>query len=264
MKTLNRERNESVLKIITIANQKGGIGKTSTTINLGAGLALYNKKVLLLDMDSQCNLTIVYQKLFHSDTYRTILDIYEEDANLNDLILPIKENLYIVPGDKRLSAAEKGSESGDEWILCDKIEEIKDNFDYILIDTPPMLGFLNTTALLASTDVIIPAQADLFSFQGVNTFCESIAKIKKRNNPNLQIDGVVLTRYKKQTISAKEMLDNYNELCIQKDTRVIGWIPENISITDALLNTTDIFDYDRKSIGAKAYGELVKSVLSLE
>lgn len=251
------------MKIITIANQKGGIGKTSTTINLGAGLALNNKKVLLIDMDSQCNLTIVYQQKL-PEGFRTILDMYEMDAPLNDLIVPINDNLFIVPGDRRLSAAEKGSESGDEWILSDKIDEIKNDFDYIIVDTPPMLGFLSTTALLASTDVIIPAQADLFSFQGVNTFCESVSKIKKRNNPNLKIDGVVLTRYKKQTTSAREMLDNYNELCVQKDTRVIGWIPENVSITDALLNMTDVFTYDKRSAGAKAYNELVKIILSLD
>lgn len=251
-------------KIISIANQKGGIGKSSTALNLGAGLARDGKKVLLLDMDPQCNLSLVFQKAFMANNRKTILEIYENDETpFIDLITTIDNNLFAVQGDKRLLSTERGAESGDEWVLADKLDEVKEAFDYIIIDTPPLTGFLTTTALLTSTDIIIPVQADLFSFQGVKSFCDSVQKIKKRNNPNIEIDGIVLTRFAQNTLSGKKLLKEYDVLAQKEGTTIIGAIPENVAIRDSILHLTDVFSYDKNSSGAVAYQKLVDAVKKL-
>lgn len=250
--------------IISIANQKGGIGKSSTALNLGAGLARKGNKVLLLDMDPQCNLSLVFQKAFMANNRKTILEIYENpDTPFIDLIATIDKNLFAVQGDKRLLSTERGAESGDEWVLADKLDEVKEAFDFIIIDTPPLTGFLTTTALLTSNSVIIPVQADLFSFQGIKSFCDSVAKIKKRNNPDITIDGVVLTRFAQNTLSGKKLMQEYDSLASSEGTKIIGAIPENVAIRDSILHLTDVFSYDKNSSGARAYSELVDTVEQL-
>lgn len=252
------------MRIISIANQKGGAGKTTTALNIGAGLALKGRRVLLIDMDAQRNLSIVFGN--YGDSNKTIVDIYDENAgvSLDDIAIKINDNLSIIKGSKMLSGTEKGNQSGDEWILSDKIDETAGEYDYIIIDTPPMNGFLTTSALLASTDVIIPAQPDLYSYQGTISFLDSIAKIKKKNNPELNIMGVIVTRLKNQTISGKEMIDSYDALCKERETQVLGCIPENIALTDSQLSLMDVFAWDKDSKGAKAYMDIVEKIMTME
>lgn len=250
------------MKIITVATQKGGVGKTTSTLNIGVGLAARNKKVLLIDMDPQRNLSTIYSDYSNEDEY-TMVDVYNPSKNvtLDDIIVKINEYLYIAKSSVLLGGTEKGNQSGDEWILSENIENMKNQFDYILIDTPPLNGFLTTSALLAATDIIIPIEADLFSYQGAGDFLTSVEKIKKRNNPNLNVLGLIITRFKKQTNSGRQMAGAYQNLCIEQGTKILGIVPDSVGVKDAQLALKDVFSYDEKCNGAQAYKQIVNKIL---
>lgn len=245
-------------KIISLFNQKGGVGKTTTTINLGAALAARKKKVLLIDIDAQCNLT---QSLGYDDEEEA-LNIYGAIKGKYPLpILKKKENLDVVIGTLDLAAAdlELSGEAGRDFLLKDCIKPIKDNYDYILIDCPPALNVLTLNALTVSDGVIIPVQSEFLALHGMKKLLETIDKVQSRTNSVLTITGILLTQY-----------DSRNALCkmVEKTVRnnfegqvFRTVIRRNVSLAEAPSQGIDIFDYEPKSNGACDYDNLANEII---
>lgn len=246
-----------MLKTISVLNHKGGVGKTTTTANLGAGLASLGHRVLLIDLDGQENLTYAYGHRGEDDR-----NIYQAmKGNIDTLpIVPITENLHIVPSHLDLGVAdlELASEPGREAILSLLIAPIANQYDYILIDCPPSLGLLTLNALTASEGVIIPVEAEPFALKGMVKLKETIEKVQKRINPKLRILGVLITKY--------DGRKNLHQLVQEKLMRNIEifstFIRTNISLSEAQLRQSDIFTYAPKSNGAIDYLALSKEIVS--
>jgi len=245
-------------KIISIVNHKGGVGKTTTSLNLGASLSLHhNKKVLLIDLDAQANLS---QSLGINEVSEKT--IYSSLVNEKPLpIIQIEKNLDLVPSHLDLSAAEieLQNEVMREFILKELIEPIKNKYDYILIDCPPSLGLLTLNALCTSTDILIPVQAEYLALQGIGKLIFAYEKIKKKINTQLRLMGILLTRYDKRKNLSKE-----SEITINKyfeDYVFETKIRDNVKIAEAPSNNEHIFKYDSKSNGAEDYKNLANEII---
>ena len=238
-------------KIFSVSNHKGGVGKTTSTVNIGAALALKGKKVLLVDLDPQANLT---QSLGVKNTTLTIYDYLKGQTAI--CTTEVKKNLYVIPSSLDLSAAEieLSSEPGREYLLKDILSSIQKNFDYILIDCPPSLGLLTINALTASDSVIIPLQAEFLPLKGLAKLKEVIEKIKKRLNPNLEIGCVFLTQYDTRKILNRDIAESVKSFFGEKllDTK----ISNNVALAEAPSQGKDIFMYNRASKGAADYKDL--------
>ena len=201
-------------KVIAVANQKGGVGKTTTTVTLGAKLAKYGYKVLLIDLDSQANLTMYMGDKQPDEIPVTIADIMlriinDEDISIDKYILKTEEQIDFIPSNIKLSSMEISlvNAMSREYILKMLIDSIKDSYDYILIDCMPSLGMLTINAMVAADSVLIPVQSQYLSAKGLELLLESISKIKKRKlNPQLKIDGILITMYDQNTKFAKNIV----------------------------------------------------------
>lgn len=243
-------------KVIALSNHKGGVGKTTSTLNIGAGLANLGKKVLLIDLDPQANLT-------------NSLDEIEADKNVYEALLgeygfepiEITTNLYLVPSTLDLSGAEVelSGEAGREFLLRDLIEPIRKKFDYILIDCPPSLGLLTINALTASDEVYIPLQTEFLALQGLTKLTEVVEKIKKRLNKKLSVGGVILTQFDVRKTLNRNVAEKVEEHFKQKvfETK----IRENVALAEAPTSRKDIFRYSPKSAGAEDYNALAKEIV---
>jgi chromosome partitioning protein len=243
-------------RILAISNHKGGVGKTTSTVNIGAALALKAYKVLLVDLDPQANLT---QSL---GIKTSAFNIYE-NLRGRQAVSPIKvkDNLYVIPSSLDLSAAEieLSAEPGREYLLKDILSKVQGDFDYILIDCPPSLGLLTIDALTTATDVVIPLQAEYLPLKGLAKLTEVIEKIKNRLNPNLMIGCVFLTQYDPRKVLNRDVAESVREFF--GDKLLTAKISNNVSLAEAPSQGQDIFLYNKASKGAVDYKDLCDEIL---
>lgn len=252
-------------KIIAVSNHKGGVGKTTSTVNLGAALALKGYEVCLVDLDPQANLT---QSFFETiDPERSIY--HNLKGTYVAIPIPVSEKLSVIPSSLDLSAAESelSSEPGRESLLKNLLldsQNLIGHFDYILIDCPPSLGLLTLNALTAAHDVLIPLHAEYLPFNGLSNLVGIInkIKIKTRLNPALKISGVFLTKYNSRTVLNRDVAENVQELFGDKLLKTT--ISTNIALAEAPSRHQDIFTYDSKCKGALDYMALCEEILEKE
>lgn len=243
-------------KVISISNHKGGVGKTTSAINLGAGLNKLGKRILLIDLDPQANLS---QSLGILEPERTIYGAIRGEYKLQPIeILP---GLDVIPSTLDLSGAEveMSSEPGREYILRELIEPIRSSYDYILIDSPPSLGLLTLNSFVASDEVLIPLQAQYLALQGMTKLIEVIGKIQKRLNKELKVKGVFITQYDSRKVLNRDVV-----VAIERyfpDEVFSTKIRDNIALAEAPAQGIDIFRYSPKSSGAEDYLALSRELL---
>jgi len=248
-------------KIIAITNQKGGVGKTTTTINLGYALSKAGKNVLCVDIDPQSNMTSGFG-IDNTDLQHTTYSILIEDDDIRkSLIKPEGLELYIVPASIQLAGAEIELVPmlSREYRLKKALEKIKLDYDYILIDCPPSLGLLTINALTAADSVIVPIQCEYYALEGLTQLMNTINLIKKSINPDIEIEGVVLTMFNARTNLSIQVVDEVKKHFKNKVYRTI--IPRNIRLGEAPSFGKPISLYDPNSKGAEAYEELAYEVI---
>lgn len=245
--------------IISIINQKGGVGKSSTVHNLGAGLAARGLRVLLIDLDSQSNLSYSLDAIGKTPNAFSVL---AESAEAGKAITEAGV-LSLIPGSSFLAAADKFlTQTGAEYRLKESLAGVSGGFDFILIDTPPALGILTINALTASDAILIPAQADIFSVQGIAQLWESVDAVKKYTNRGLSVLGILLTRFTPRTALARGMVKALREMAARQNAEVFqASIRECVAVKEAQTLKKDIFAYAKRSNAAMDYLELVDEFL---
>ncbi len=249
-------------KTLAIINQKGGVGKSTTAQALAAGLTLKGYKVLAVDLDAQGNTTF---SLGAKKDGATALGVLLGEVTPADAIQPT-QYADVIAGSKALAGADACiTETGKEYRLKEALEQIKGSYDYIVIDTPPALGILTVNALTAADSVIIPAQADIYSLQGIADLAETIKPVKKYCNPALTIEGILFTRYSSRSAFNKELAELATELAANLGTRVFNTtIREAIAVKKAQAAQQSLFDYDPKAKITEDYKALVEELLGEE
>lgn len=244
--------------VICVSNHKGGVGKTTSTCNIGAGLARKGKRVLLLDMDPQANLSMCFGI---RDAERGIYQLLMGASSIEEVIYAVQENLDIIPANLDLAGAEMelAAEQGREMILIEELQPLINKYDFIIIDCGPSLGLLTTNALTAANEVLIPVQAQYFSLQGISKLTTIIEKVKRRLNPDLKIGGVLITQYDSRRIINRDIADAL-ERHFQK-TLFKTKIRNNVTLIEAPAKGQDIFRYSGNSHGAKDYENLCSEIL---
>lgn len=250
------------MKTIAIINQKGGVGKSTTAFTLASGLKNKGYKTLCIDMDAQGNLSYTADA---NDDLLTIYDLLAEDADINQAIQHTK-NFDLIASSKALSGADGFiTDIGKEYKLKEILESVKNDYDYIIIDTPPALGILTVNALTACDSVIIPAQADIYSLQGIEQLSKTIQPIKKYCNDKLKIDGILLTRYSPRAILSREVAEIANDLAQNLNTKVFkSTIREAIAVKESQINKQSLFDYAPNSNVTNDYLNFVNELLKGE
>ena len=248
-------------RIIAIANQKGGVGKTTTSTNLSACLAEAGKKVLLIDIDPQGNATSGVG-IDKNNLENTVYDIIIEECTLEEcLIENALENLDVLPSNVNLSGAEIDLIGIDdrEYILKKNIDKIKDNYDFIIIDCPPSLNMLTVNAMTTADTVLVPIQCEYYALEGLSQLIHTINLVKERLNPNLEMEGVVFTMYDARTNLSLEVVENVKNNLKQSIYKTI--IPRNVRLAEAPSHGLHINLYDTKSVGAESYRLLAEEVI---
>ncbi|MBE8787551.1 ParA family protein [Enterococcus hirae] len=251
-------------QIISVVNQKGGVGKTTTTVNLGACLASLGKRVLLVDMDAQGNATsgVGIRK---PDVTQDIYDVLVNELPIAEATLVTEhENLSIVPATLQLAGAEieLTSMMARESRLKGSLAEVNDQYDYILIDCPPSLGHLTINSFTASDSILIPVQCEYYALEGLSQLLNTVRLVQKHFNPELEIEGVLLTMYDARTNLGNEVVEEVRKYFREKVYETI--IPRNIRLSEAPSHGMPIIDYDPRSRGAEVYQALAKEVVNRE
>ncbi|MBU5361763.1 AAA family ATPase [Enterococcus raffinosus] len=251
-------------RIISVANQKGGVGKTTTTVNLGACLAQDGKKVLLIDSDAQGNATsgLGVRK---PDVKQDIYDVLVNEVSIKETIIKTpRENLSIVPATLQLAGAEieLTSMMARESRLKSALAEVSDEYDFILVDCPPSLGHLTINAFTASDAILIPVQCEYYALEGLSQLLNTVRLVQKHFNPGLEIEGVLLTMYDARTNLGAEVVEEVRRYFQEKVYDTI--IPRNVRLSEAPSHGKPIIDYDPRSKGAEVYQALAKEVLVRE
>ena len=251
-------------KVIAIANQKGGVGKTTTAVNLGACLAQLSKKTLVVDDDPQGNATSG-MGLKKNEIKQCIYDVLISEIPIQDVIRPTQiPGLFAVPATIKLAGAEAelvGMMARDQR-LRRSIEPVRREYDYILIDCPPSLGNLTLNALAAADAVIVPIQCEYYALEGLSQLIKTLQLVQKYSNPSLSIEGVVLTMYDNRTNLSQQVAEEVKNHFDKKVYNAI--IPRNIRLSEAPSYGLPITIYDEKSKGAESYVELAKEVIANE
>ena len=249
-------------RIIAIANQKGGVGKTTTAINLSASLAAMNKRVLALDMDPQGNMTSGLG-VDKDEVEKSVYDLIIGNTVIEECICKdVLDNLDVLPSNIDLSAAEIeliGVEN-KEFILSGEVKKVKDEYDFIIIDCPPALSMLTINAMTTADSVIVPIQCEYYALEGLSQLIHTIELVQERLNPNLEIEGVVFTMYDARTNLSLQVVENVKDNLSQNIYKTI--IPRNIRLAEAPSYGMPITLYDPKSTGAESYMLLAEEVIN--
>ena len=249
-------------RIIAIANQKGGVGKTTTVINLSACLAEAGKKVLTVDMDPQGNSSSGLG-LDKDQLKNTVYQLMIRQCGIREAIYPSSmEKVSVLPATVHLAGAEVEliGEKGSQFILKEQLNEIREVFDYILIDCPPSLNLLTINAMTAADSVLVPIQCEYYALEGLSQLLYTIGLVQKSLNPELVIEGVVFTMYDARTNLSLQVVDNVKQHLRQKIYKTI--IPRNVRLAEAPSHGLPIILYDPRSAGAESYRKLAKEVIS--
>ncbi len=255
-------------KIIAIANQKGGVGKTTTAINLSACLAEAGKKVLVIDLDPQGNTTSGFglDKESIADSEKTVYELMLNQCSIRESIVNVENipTLQIIPSSVNLAGAEIEliGEMEREYILKNAVDYIRDDYDYIMIDCPPSLNMLTVNAMTTADSILVPIQCEYYALEGIAQLIRTIELVHERLNDKLVIDGVVFTMYDARTKLSAEVIDTVKENLQAKIYNTI--IPRNVRLAEAPSHGLPIHLYDGKSTGAESYRNLAKEVLARE
>ena len=248
-------------RIIVIANQKGGVGKTTTAINLSASLAARKKRTLLVDMDPQGNASSGFD-IKSSENSSNIYDVMLGEAAIEDAVIQnVRPRLSVIPSDVDLAACEiqlSDKENRNE-ILRDEISRIRDNYEFVIIDCPPSLNILTLNAMCAADTVLVPLQCEYYALEGLAQLMQTVKLVSERLNQNLHIEGIVFTMYDSRTNLANQVVENVEQNTDKKIYKAI--VPRNVRLAEAPSYGMPITEYDPKSSGAKAYDLLAKKVI---
>ncbi|MGN0375133.1 MAG: ParA family protein [Butyrivibrio sp.] len=248
-------------RIIAIANQKGGVGKTTTSINLSACLAEQGQKVLVVDVDPQGNTTSGFG-IDKNNVENTIYELILGECTVEECIIRnVLDNLDIMPSNVNLAGAEIDLIGVDEreYILQKELNKVKDNYDFIIVDCPPSLSMLTVNAMTAANTVLVPIQCEYYALEGLSQLIHTINLVKKRLNPDLEMEGVVFTMYDARTNLSLQVVENVKENLKQTIYKTI--IPRNIRLAEAPSHGIPINLYDPKSAGAESYRLLAEEVI---
>ena len=250
-------------KIIAVANQKGGVGKTTTAINLSAALAEKGKKVLVVDIDPQGNTTSGFG-IEKNELENTVYELMLGECSVKDcMIEDVIPNLSIIPSNVNLAAAEIELIEADkkEYILKNELDWVKDKFDFVIIDCPPSLSMLTVNSMTASDSVLVPIQCEYYAMEGLSQLIHTINLVKKKLNPYLEMEGVVFTMYDSRTDLSQEVVESVKEAL---EERVFETnIPRNVRLAEAPSYGMPICKYDANSAGALAYASLADEIIKV-
>lgn len=249
-------------RIIAIANQKGGVGKTTTAINLSACLAERGQKVLVIDIDPQGNTTSGLG-IDKDEQENTIYELMISDLKIKDAILETEfENLNLIASNVNLSGAEIdliGIEDR-EYVLKNKVKNIRDEYDYIILDCPPSLSMLTVNAMTTADTVLVPIQCEYYALEGLTQLIHTVNLVKERLNPALELEGVVFTMFDSRTNLSLQVVENVKDNLHQTIYKTI--IPRNVRLAEAPSHGKPINIYDTKSAGAESYRQLAEEVMN--
>ena len=257
-----KERSTKMGRIIAIANQKGGVGKTTTAINLSASLASLGKKVLAIDMDPQGNMSSGLG-VDKNEVEKTVYDLIIGNIGIEECIYEeVIENLDVLPSNIDLSAAEIELIGVDnkEYILRDEVNKVKEKYDFIIIDCPPALSMLTINAMTTSDSVLVPIQCEYYALEGLSQLIHTIELVQERLNPELEIEGVVFTMYDARTNLSLQVVENVKDNLNQNIYKTI--IPRNVRLSEAPSYGMPINLYDPKSKGTESYLLLAEEVIN--
>ncbi len=248
-------------KVIAIANQKGGVGKTTTAVNLSACLGKQGKKILLIDIDPQGNTTSglgVDPRSIETSVYDCIIN----ETPMSEVVIDTGfDNLWLCPSNINLAGAELElvMKKNREYVLKNSIKEIKDNFDFIFIDCPPSLGLITLNSFSAAESVLVPIQCEYYALEGLSQLTNTIKMVKKALNPALTLEGVLLTMFDARTNLSIQVVDEVKKFFKEKVYATV--IPRNVRLSEAPSFGQPIIEYDKHSRGAECYTELASEVI---
>ena len=249
-------------KIIAVANQKGGVGKTTTAVNLAASLAMDERKVLLVDADPQANATSG-AGIERSQTRKSLYDALVRGDSVRDVVIPTQiKSLWVLPSNKNLAGAEVELVDVDDrsYALKKLLEPVREYFHYVIIDCPPSLGILTVNGLTAADSLLVPIQCEYYALEGVTELFDTLARLRRELNPNLAIEGLLLTMFDERTnlstAVAKDLRDFYGSQVLKTV------IPRNVRLAEAPSFGQPIMIYDPRSRGAESYLQLAKEIIN--